>query len=311
MAQDTFNLNPNEYSTMWSPFDDSKAKQKREMDRTKNLYAKAMAEAEEKSRKEKALRDAEKAVYDYETSERGFRDYLREYDRNNNGIDNDVSQYVGFWKKPARDARWEQEDLEDAYYDAKVKGLVGIPEMSSMSDAVRNGIRTDYWQEGDRKKFADAADQVLFGYSDNPDGEREESSIPLAAYFVPGIGNALFLGEGVKDAATGNHMPGLVDLMFLGGSALGLAGGAYGVGKYLNNKVNPNRVKSARKAIKDYTPREVSGQVFTQDGRPVSSQDWRFAPEKKVPEHLKGKTIYDIDGNVIDLEAILNGKARR
>lgn len=193
--------------------------------------------------------------------------------------------------------------MEQEYWDAWGRGDI-VPEMSALTPEVERGIRTDYWQEGGRKKFADAANQVLFGYSDNPDGERDESGIPLAAYFVPGIGNAIFLGEGVKDAATGNHIPGLVDLMFLGGSALGLAGGAYGVGKYLNNKVNPNRVKSARKAIKDYNPREVSGQVFTKEGRPVSSQEWRFAQEREYPKTLDGKPV-------LDVEAILGSKARR
>lgn len=202
-----------------------------------------------------------------------------------------------------KDSADRYDRMEQEYWDAWGRGDI-IPEMSALTPEVERGIRTDYWQEGDRKKLADAADQVLFGYSNNPDGEREESSIPLAAYFVPGIGNALFLGEGVKDAATGNHMPGLVDLVFLGGSALGLAGGAYGVGKYLNNKVNPNRVKSARKAIKDYTPREVSGQVFTPEGRAIGSQDWRFAQEREYPKTLDGKPV-------LDVEAILNGKARR
>ena len=117
----------------------------------------------------------------------------------------------------------------------------------------QNVVYGDYWSP----KWKNV-DDVLLGYDprEGSEGyEYEESKIPLPAYFIPGVGNALFAGETVYDAANG-RVPGAVDLAFGIPAISSTINGARRAGKSFAKGYARGRARRAemkRKPKVDYT----------------------------------------------------------
>lgn len=218
----------------------------------------------------------------------------------------DVDEVLGRFAKRQYgiDSRIAQEDRAmDDYYRAKELGLIG-PEIR-VPDHDQTTVDTERWHRGTTGRVMRGLDQLLLG----TDGEGEigmsEGNLPLWAYFLPkGLGTAAWVGDESYNIGSGKHVPGVVDAMFLAGPVASILGGA---AKALKGKKIADKSARYLKGTKE----PLQGVLKDANGNTVYEDAWRWAPEKKMPERLKGKTVYDTDGNVIDLESILNGKVRR